>query len=224
MTSVTSDIGIQTDILDELEFDPEVTVTNVGVEVDDGVVTLTGTVDTYTEKIAAEHAALRVAGVRALANDLVVAPEVAGVLTDTEIATRIADAFDLDTAVPAGIIARVEDGRVTLHGQTVWHHQRAAAESTARQIAGVRSVTNQIRIVQPAIAPHTVETQIFRALVRHAVVDAQQIAVAIDGSQVTLSGTVRTWAERQEATAAAWRVGGVTEVVNHIAVRPIVPM
>jgi len=224
MATISSDIGIQSDILDELEFDPEVAVTDVGVEVDDGVVTLTGTVDTYAEKMAAERAALRVVGVRALANDLVVVPEVAGILTDTEIARRIADAFDLDEAIPEGITARVEDGRVNLHGETPWHYQREEAERVARRIAGVKSATNSIRIVQPAIAPHAVETQIIRALVRNAAVDAQQIAVAIDGSHVALSGMVRSWAERQEAAAAAWRVGGVTEVINRITVRPMLPM
>ncbi len=224
MTTISSDIGIQTDILEELEFDPEVDVTDVGVEVDEGVVTLIGTVDTYAEKIAAERAALRVAGVRALANDLVVAPEVAGILTDTAIAKRIADAFDLDEAVPAGITARVADGRVALHGETVWHYQRAEAERVARRITGVQSVANQIRIVQPAIAPKAVESQIIRALVRNAAVDAQQIHVAINGNHVTLTGTVRSWAERQEAEAAAWRVGGVTQVTIKITVRPMLSM
>jgi osmotically-inducible protein OsmY len=224
MATISSDIGIQSDILDELEFDPEVTVTDVGVEVDDGIVTLTGAVDTYAAKIAAERAALRVVGVRAIANDLVVAPEVAGILTDTEIARRIADAFDLDEAIPAGITARVEDGRVNLRGETPWHYQREEAERVARRIAGVRSVTNSIRILQPAIAPHAVETQIIRALVRNAAVDAQQVAVAIDGGHVTLSGTVGSFAERQEAAAAAWRVGGVTEVTNRITVQPMVSM
>ncbi len=224
MATISSDIGIQSDILDELEFDPEVAVTAVGVEVDDGVVTLTGTIDTYAEKMAAERAALRVVGVRALANDLVVAPEVAGIPTDTEIARRIADAFDLDAAIPERITARVEDGRVNLHGETPWHYQREEAERVARRIAGVTSVTNSIRIVQPAIASHAVESQIIRALVRNAAVDAQQIAVAIDGRHVTLSGMVRSWAERQEAAAAAWRVGGVTEVTNRITVRPMLPM
>jgi osmotically-inducible protein OsmY len=219
MATISSDIGIQSDILDELEFDPEVTVTDVGVEVDDGIVTLTGAVDTYAAKIAVERAALRVVGVRAIANDLVVAPEVAGILTDTEIARRIADAFDLDEAIPAGITARVEDGRVNLRGETPWHYQREEAERVARRIAGVRSVTNSIRILQPAIAPHAVETQIIRALVRNAAVDAGRVHVAVSGRELTLTGTVQSWAEKKEAEAAAWRTPGIIAVTNTIDVQ-----
>ncbi len=219
-TMTITDATIQADVLEELEFDPEVDVTDVGIAVDDGVVTLTGTVDTYAEKMAAERAALRVAGVRALANDLIVARELVGIPTDTAIAKQIADAFALNVAVPEDVTAKVEDGRVNLHGETPWHYQREEAERVARQIAGVKSVTNTIRIIQPPVAPKAVESQIIRALVRNAAVDARGVDVAVSGGHVTLSGTVRSWAERQEAAAAARRTKGVTEVTNRITVQP----
>ena len=213
-----SDISVQADVLDELEQDPEVDVTAVGVIVADRVVTLTGMAESYPQKIAAERAALRVFGVRAVANDLVVAPEVAGIHTDGEIARCIADALEANAAVSPGITALVEDGRVTLYGEATWHHQRQEAERVARGIAGVRSVTNQIRIMQPPVAAKDVHYQIVRSLLRQAAVDAGRVNIVVDNGHVTLTGAVRSRAERDEAEAAVWRTLGVTSVSNELSI------
>lgn len=218
-TIMKRDVDIQQDVLDELSFDPQIYRTDVGVEVDDGVVTLTGTVASFAEKWAAEEAAFRVEGVRALANDITVKLPGGGIPDDTEIAMRVANAFEHNILIPKGIDIRVANGTVALEGEAQWHYQREAAERAARAIRGVQGVLNQIRIMQPPVDKGAITTGIKQALVRNAAVDADRVHVMVDGGHVTLTGTVRSWAERREAQEAAWRTKGVTAVTNTLAVQ-----
>jgi osmotically-inducible protein OsmY len=224
--AVMTDAKIQENVLAELAWDPEVGDTEeIGVEVDDGVVALTGTVDSYAKKLAAERAALRVDGVRAVANDLTVKLVVPtrGDRSDTAIAKAVADALDANAVVPKGRIkVAVEHGWVTLEGEVDWQFEREQAEDTARKVPGVVGVTNLIEVKSNRndLREEEIKGGIERALLRSAEVDAEQIRVKVEGGHVTLTGIVRTWAEREEAEGAAWRAPGVTKVTNLIEVRP----
>ena len=213
------DVDIQKDVIDELEWDPEVDAAHVGVEVDRGVVTLTGTAHTYTAYKAAERAAFRVAGVRAVANEMLVNLAGNDIVDDAAIATKIADAFESNALIPKGVRIRVAQGGVTLEGTVEWQYHRNVAEKTARAIRGVNWVSNLIEIVQPAIAAEAIEAGIKRALVRNAAVDAGRVHVAVSGRELTLMGTVQSWAEKKEAEAAAWRTPGIIAVTNTIDVQ-----
>ncbi len=216
-----ADVAIQEDVLAELEWDPKVQVTEVGVTVEKGVVTLNGTVETAAEKMAAERAASRIAGVRAVANEIIVKRLGSGP-TDTDIAIAAAAALERNRAIPAGRIA-IEvtgGGHVTLRGQVDWQFQRADATEAIRHLAGVRTVTNLITIQPQARAnAWEIQSDIERAFLRHAQLDAEQIQVQVDGGHVTLTGTARSFAERRVAEEAAWRAHGVTQVTNKIRVR-----
>jgi len=214
-----SDTDIQQDVIDEFLWDPEVTSAEVGVEVDEGVVTLTGTIDSYAEKLAAQDAAQRVAGVRAVANEL----SVRGPLTynDTDIAKAVVDALDANFSVPPGCIdVAVQNGKVKLTGEVNWAFQRAAASNSVRYLRGVRDLSNLILVKQPRVSTTEVQAGIERALVRAAEIDADAIRVSTDDGHVTLSGTVRSLAEKRAAAVGAWRARGVTQVTNNIEVRP----
>jgi osmotically-inducible protein OsmY len=214
-----TDTEIQQDVIDEFVWDPEVTTAEVGVEVDEGVVTLTGTVESYAMKLAAQDAAQRVEGVRAVANDL----SVRGPLTynDTDIAKAVVDALDANFSVPPDRIeVTVQNGKVKLTGEVDWAFQRAAAANSVRYLRGVRDLANLITVKQPQVSAAEVQSGIERALLRAAELDADRIRVRSDGGHVTLSGTVRSYAEKEEATLGAWRARGVTQVTNNIEVRP----
>ena len=219
MAVVKTDEHIQEDVLDELTFDDEVKVTDVGVEVDDGVVTLTGTVEFFAMRQAAERAAFRVEGVRAVANDIVVHIPGVGAPTDTELAKKIADKLERNVEVPEDRVeVRVEDGRVILRGELDWPYQRTAAKKSVSRVPGVVFVTNLIRLPQ-RVSAQEIRSGIERALVRSAEIDAGNVNVETNRGHVTLTGTVKSWAEREEAEAAAWR-GGVISVTNDIIIAP----
>ena len=200
-----ADEAIQEDVLDKLAFDNEVKVTDVGVEVDDGVVTLTGIVETFAMRQAARSAAFRVEGVRAVANDVAVKVPGVGAPTDTELAKTIADKLERNIEVPENRIdVRVEDGSVILRGELDWSYERTAAEKSVSRVPGVVVVTNLIRLPQRVLAGE-IRSGIERALVRSAEIDAGNVNVDTDRGHVTLTGTVSSWVERDKAEEAAWR-------------------
>lgn len=218
---MTNSTKLQHDVQEELEWEPSVDASQIGVAaIQPGVVTLTGAVATYVEKVSAERAAKRVSGVRAVANDIEVRPVGSMKRSDTDIAQAVLRALEWDIAVPhEKIKARVYDGWVTLEGEVALQFQRAAAENAVRRLSGVRGVTNQILLqVRPAVQPAEVKGRIEAALRRSAELDARGIQVDAKDSTVILRGKVRTWAEREEAELAAWAAPGVLAVKDELIV------
>ncbi|HEU4684811.1 MAG TPA: BON domain-containing protein [Nitrospira sp.] len=217
-TDILSDEQIHREVLDELRWDARVMPNEIGVSVKDGVVSLTGWVDSYSKKWAAEEAAHRIRGVKAVVNDIEVHLPVSPAYSDPEIAEAAIRALKWDALLPAEKIqVTVSKGIVTLKGQVEWQFQKEDAEDVVRRLVGVRGVLNLIA-VKPRVEPKDLKKNIEQALVRSAKTDAQQITVEVKGSQVILRGTVRSWAEKQEAERAAWQAAGVTEVDNRIKV------
>jgi osmotically-inducible protein OsmY len=211
-----TDSELRRDVERELEWDPSIDARNIGVAVKNGVVTLTGYVSSYADKWRAERIAKRVAGVSAIANEIEV--KLSTERTDPDIAEAARAALKSDSRVPADRIkVIVERGWVTLEGTVDYYYQKSAAESDVRYIAGVRGVTNAL-VVTPKVSPTDIRMKIEEALKRSAQLDANRISVETEGSKVILSGTVRSWAEREEAEMAAWAAPGVTQVENKIKV------
>ncbi len=210
---MSRDIEMQKNITAELKWQPNVNPAQIGVTVEDAVVTLTGTVDTYAQKFAAERAVERVAGVRAIADDLKVEIPALHTRTDSDIARAAANALFWDVEVPDAIEAVVRDGWITLKGTVDFFYQKAAAERVVRYLGGVTGVSNAIAVArsQPP-QPNRVKAEIEAALKRSAELDAKQIQVEASDGTVTLKGTVRTWSEREDAVNAAWNAPGVQSV------------
>jgi osmotically-inducible protein OsmY len=215
-----TDRELQEHVQKALDWEPSVDAADIGVSVDNSVVTLRGDVKTYSEKIAAERVAFGVYGVKAVANDINVRLASAQQRTDSDIAQAALAALKWNTTVPAAKISvSVSDGWVTLKGQVSWHYQRAAAARAVRDLTGVRGVTNSITL-EPHVTIADVRSKIEAALTRSAEVDARRINVLIADGKVTLSGNVHSVYERDEARRAAWSAPGVTLVDDRIAVMP----
>lgn len=219
MTIATDhDLDVQTLVRDELEWTPDVDAAGIGVAVEDGAVTLSGEVDTYAERIAARHAARRVRGVRVVVDDLTVHPKTVWPVTETDIAKEVDRALQGASNVPDTVKAEINGHNVTLTGEVDWDFQRRAAKRSVQYLRGVYSVDNMITLKSRPSAADT-EERIKNALTRNAQLDAKNIHATVTGSKVTLSGTVKSWAESRQAGYAAWASPHVTDVDNQIVVR-----
>lgn len=215
-----TDRQLQQDVSAELEWEPSVHAAHIGVEVREGVVTLAGQVDSYAEKWSAERVAQRVSGVKAMATELTVQLTSLSQRTDANIAASVENLLEWSATLPAGVIkVLVEGGWVTLSGTVDWKYQKQSAADSIRHLMGVVGVSDQITI-KPSVSATVVKSDIEAALKRAALADAHQIAVTVHGTDVTLSGTVHNWAERETATNSAWRTPGVRNVVDMMVLTP----
>ena len=208
---------LQKDVMEELKWEPCVTATNIGVFVNNGDVTLSGTGPTFAEKCAAERATRRVAGVKTIAEEIQVTPFGKHKRSDQEIGEAAARAIKAHVWVPSDVQVTVENSVVTLRGEVNCRYQRSAALEVVRYLAGVKGVSNLISI-KTTVNPTDVKNAIERAFDRNAEFEAEHIKVCIDGGKVTLSGSVRSLSERYAAAEAAWSVPGVNAMQNDIAV------
>ncbi len=214
---------LQRDVMDAVKWEPLLNGAStlraeIGVTANDGIVTLTGHVNSYAAKLAAERAAKSVHGVRAVAEELQVRLDGKNVKTDTEIATAAVDALRWNTSVPDDrLTVSVENGWVKLEGDVEWQFQKDEARHEIEDIVGVKGITNLIS-VKPVLKPTEIKGKIERAFQRSATIDASNVSVDVNGSLVTLKGTVHSWAERDDAESAAWAAPGVAKVNDQLRV------
>ena len=213
-----TDTQLQQDVLAELKWEPSVNAAQIGVAVKDGIVTLAGHVSTYAEKLAAERAAQRVSGVKALAIDMDVKLSGSSMRNDADIAGAAINALQWTSSFPKdGVKVMVDSGCITLSGEVDWEYQRQAAAKGVRYLMGVTGVSNQI-VIKPHVSLSAVKSDIEAALKRRATADAQKISVEVRGADVTLTGTVNSWSERDLARHSAWGTPGVRNVVDHMTI------
>ena len=213
------DSTLRQDIIDELDFEPSIDAADIGVAVENGIVTLTGHVATYAQKLTVEDVVRRVKGVRGIAEEIEVRPFGTNRTADDEIAKRAVNTINWHTSVPNNAVqVKVEEGWVTLTGKVEWQYQRTAAAEAVRDLAGVIGVSNQIAI-KPHASAQDVKKRIEDALKRNAELEAQAIKVnVLDGGRVRLEGKVQAWSERSAAERAAWSAPGVSTVEDRITI------
>lgn len=213
------DLDLRKNVIAELDFDPSLDARSIGVAVENGIIALSGHVATYADKINAEHIAKRVHGVAGVANELEVRLPVDATRDDVDIVRSSVNALEWNVAIPKNrITVSVSKGWVTLDGTVDWYFQKRAAEDSVRMLAGVRGVTNKVGVKAHQAQLQDIKQKIEAALTRNAEIDAQHIAVETSDGRVVLSGTVRSWAERDDALNAAWSAPGVTTVVDKIRI------
>jgi osmotically-inducible protein OsmY len=215
-----ADVRLRDSVIRERDWDSEVDDSAIGVTAKDGVVTLTGFIDSYAGKLTAERVVKRVRGVRAVANDIVVRVKVDA--TDPDVAAAVALALKLRPGIPSNVQAAVHDGHVTLTGHVDWLHQKELAEAVVRHMGGVRGVLNHIDVT-PKAGQRDVRRRIVQSLHRNADVDARHVDVAVTGDVVTLTGTVSAWSQREAAERGAGSAPGIRRVDNEIRVVPPEP-
>lgn len=219
MTTKRQDIELRKDVVDELEWDPSIDARTIGVAIEKGVIALTGHVASYAAKTNAEKIVKRVHGVQGVANDLEVKLPTSLERDDVDIARSAVNALEWNVSVPKDRLkVTVTKGWVTLDGSVDWYYQKRAAEDAVFLLAGVRGVTNNINVTTKQVAVQDVKEKIEAALERSAEIDSKKIVVQASEGRVTLSGTVRSWIERQDAVNAAWSAPGVKNVVDHIRI------
>ncbi len=218
MSTLTTDPDLKTSVQEELEWTPDVDATSIGVSADGGAVTLSGEVGSYAERIAAKRAAFRVRGVRTVVDDLTVHPKTAWPVTELDTAKEVERALRGASNIPTTVHAEVDTHNVTLTGEVDWEFQRAAAKKAVQYLRGVYTVNNMITLKSKPSAADT-EERIKNALTRNAQLDAEKIHVTASGTTITLTGMVRSWAEKSQAGNAAWASPHVTLVDNHIVVQ-----
>ena len=216
-----TDNELQRSVMEELVWEPSVDAAEIGVSAESGIVTLSGTVKSLPQKWAAEKAAQRVSGVKAITDEIVVKLPGDSELGDTEIARAVVNALDWNASVPRGRVrVVVAHGWITLEGTVQFHYERVAAEYAVRGITGVKGVTNLISVKPPQTSPKDIKHRIEQAFERYAELDAETISVEAKDGKIVLRGTVKSWAEREQAELAAWAAPGVSRVKNEIMISP----
>lgn len=216
-----TDTELQHAVMEELAWDPSVNAAEIGVSAESGIVALSGIVKSLPQKWAAEKAAQRVSGVKAITDEIAVKLPGDSELSDTEIARAAVNALDWNASVPRSLVkVVVTHGRVTLEGTVQFHYERVAADYAVRGLTGVRDVANLISVKPPQATTTDIKHKIEQAFERAADLDAQAISVETKDGKIILRGKVKTWAERDQAELAAWAAPGVSHVENKLVISP----